>query len=48
MRKFTKSTGLKYALEKENIEWVGKQHRALDDAKNLAKIVIKFRDNWQY
>ena len=48
MRKFTKSTGLKYALEKENIKWVGKQHRALDDAKNLAKIVIKFRDNWQY
>jgi len=48
IRKQKKSTGLKFAVEKEDIEWTGMHHRALDDAKNLAKIVVKFMDNWQY
>jgi len=48
LRKLKRNTALKTALEKENMDWVGRQHRALDDAFNLAKIVVKFIDAWQH
>lgn len=41
-----KGTSLKKALEKEEIEFEGKHHRAIYDADNLTKLFIKHFDNW--
>lgn len=39
--------GLNKALRNEGFEFSGIQHRAINDAKNLAKIVLKHVDEWQ-
>ena len=33
--------GLKNALESEKIEWLGTEHRAIDDARNMAELFCK-------
>lgn len=43
-----KLTGLKNTLRKEGMEFTGTQHRAISDAENLAKIFIKYVDEWVY
>jgi len=43
-----KFTGLKNTLRKEGFEFTGIQHRAISDAENLAKIFIKYVDEWVY
>lgn len=43
-----KLTGLKNTLRKEGFEFTGIQHRAISDAENLAKIFIKYVDEWVY
>jgi inhibitor of KinA sporulation pathway (predicted exonuclease) len=43
-----KHTGLANSLKKEGMDFEGIPHRAIDDAKNLAKIFIKYIDMWQY
>jgi inhibitor of KinA sporulation pathway (predicted exonuclease) len=40
--------GMKFAVEKEGFDFDGIHHRGIDDAKNLAKLFIKFRDEWRY
>lgn len=38
--------GLKSALSREKLEFIGEHHRALDDAVNLGKIFEKHIDSW--
>ncbi len=46
-KKIKNSIGLMTVLDKENIAFTGKQHRATDDALNLAKIYVKYLDDWR-
>ena len=48
VRNLKKARGLKSAVEREGFEFEGRAHRALDDAKNLAKIFNKYLDDWAY
>jgi inhibitor of KinA sporulation pathway (predicted exonuclease) len=41
-------TGLSKTLENEGFQFSGVHHRALDDAKNLARLFIRYLDEWQY
>lgn len=41
-------SGLKQTVKKEGFEFTGIHHRAISDAENLAKIVIKYVDEWVY
>lgn len=41
-------SGLKATVKKEGFEFTGIHHRAISDAENLAKIVIKYIDEWLY
>ncbi len=43
-----KPYGLKKAVEKEGFEFDGIHHRAISDAHNLAKIFVKYIDDWEY
>ena len=43
-----KLTGLKNTLKNEGMEFTGIQHRAISDAENLAKIFVKYVDQWKY
>lgn len=40
--------GLRRTVEKEGFEFTGIQHRAIADAENLAKIFIKYIEEWEY
>ncbi len=44
----SKPIGLKAAVEREGFEFDGTLHRGIDDARNLAKIFLKFQDAWHY
>lgn len=39
--------GLKATVEKEGFEFTGVHHRAISDAENLAKIFVKYIDEWE-
>jgi 3'-5' exoribonuclease 1 len=41
-----KLSGLKNTIKTEGMEFTGIQHRAISDAENLAKIFIKYIDEW--
>ena len=43
-----KYTGLKNTTKREGFEFTGIHHRAISDAENLAKIFIKYIDEWVY
>ena len=43
-----KLSGLKNTIKSEGFEFTGIQHRAIADAENLAKIFIKYIDEWVY
>ncbi|HQW10677.1 MAG TPA: 3'-5' exonuclease [Saprospiraceae bacterium] len=47
LRHLDRPLGLKKALIKEDIEFEGKQHRAIDDALNLAQLFLKHFDRWE-
>jgi len=47
-RKDDRHRGLKYVVAKEGFEFTGIHHRAISDAENLAKVVIKYIDEWIY
>ncbi len=38
--------GMKGVLRKEKIELVGTHHRGIDDARNIAKIFVKYINQW--
>jgi inhibitor of KinA sporulation pathway (predicted exonuclease) len=40
--------GLKNTIKREGFEFTGKHHRAISDAQNLAKIFVKYIDEWAY
>jgi inhibitor of KinA sporulation pathway (predicted exonuclease) len=40
--------GLKHTVEKEGFEFEGAHHRGIDDALNLAKIFLKYQNQWQF
>lgn len=44
----TKGMGMSKALRILNIPLEGVHHRGIDDAKNIAKIFLKFYDDWEY
>lgn len=48
IKRLRKTRGLKYSVEKEGFEFDGIHHRGISDAENLAKIFVKFRDEWRY
>lgn len=43
-----KHRGLKKVVNNEGFEFTGIQHRAISDAENLAKIFVRYIDEWQY
>jgi len=43
-----KPIGLNKAIRTEGFEFTGTPHRGIDDAVNLAKIFVKYKDIWQY
>lgn len=40
------ASGLKSTVKKEGFEFTGLHHRAISDAENLAKIFIKYLEDW--
>lgn len=48
LKKMHKHGGLKKTVKKEGFEFDGIHHRAIADAENLAKIFIKYLDDWVY
>lgn len=40
--------GLKKSVEKLGMEFEGEAHRAINDALNLAKVFLEYRDEWRY
>lgn len=45
-RGITPHKGLKATVKKEGFEFTGIHHRAISDAENLAKIFVKYIDEW--
>ena len=43
-----RAKSLKHVIEIEELEFLGEQHRALSDARNLAQIFELYIDQWQY
>jgi len=43
-----KPIGLNKAVRQEGFEFTGTHHRGIDDAINLAKIFVKYKDIWQF
>lgn len=48
LKKWRSYRGLKKIVEMEGYEFTGVYHRGISDAENLAKIFIKYIDEWQY
>lgn len=40
------ASGLKATVKKEGFEFTGLHHRAISDAENLAKVFIKYLEDW--
>lgn len=48
MFRMKKPTGLKAAVRIEGLDWEGTHHRGIDDARNLAKIFVKYMNRWNF
>ncbi len=48
LKSYNKKLGLKNTVEREGFEFTGYHHSALADAENLAKVFVKFIDEWIY
>jgi inhibitor of KinA sporulation pathway (predicted exonuclease) len=46
LKGLSRKHGLKKCLAREGIEFDGSHHRALDDAKNLTQLFIRYFDMW--
>jgi inhibitor of KinA sporulation pathway (predicted exonuclease) len=46
--KHKRPIGMKKALKKENIQLEGTHHRGIDDARNIAKIFVKYFEDWDF
>ena len=47
-KKLRRAIGMKNALINENLQLDGTHHRGIDDARNIAKIFIKYFDEWSF
>ena len=47
-KKLKRAIGMKNALIKEGLNLEGTHHRGIDDARNIAKIFIKYFENWKF
>ncbi len=47
IKRLKKPRGLKTSIEIEGFEFTGVHHRAIDDAENLAKLFLKYLDEWR-
>lgn len=48
IRNASKQRGLKAVVKHEGFEFTGVHHRAISDAENLAKVFMKYIDEWRY
>ncbi len=48
MKRLGRTRGLKSAVSVEGFDFTGQPHRGIDDALNLAKIFVKYLDEWEY
>jgi inhibitor of KinA sporulation pathway (predicted exonuclease) len=48
IKRLKKPRGLKKSVEMEGFDFIGIHHRGIDDAENLARIFVKFLDEWRY
>ena len=48
IKQLKRGLGMKRALSNEGLELDGTHHRGIDDAKNIAKIFIKYFDKWSF
>jgi 3'-5' exoribonuclease 1 len=48
IKKLRRTRGLRSALTSEGLEFEGRQHRGIDDAKNLVKLFNRYVDEWRY
>lgn len=48
IKRLHRSRGLRSVVEREGFEFTGIHHRGISDAENLAKVFIKYLDEWQY
>ncbi len=48
IKKLKRAIGMKNALISEKMNLEGTHHRGIDDARNIAKIFIKYFDKWEF
>lgn len=48
IKRLSKPRGLKSSVEKEGFDFTGIHHRAISDAENLAKLFVKYLDEWRF
>jgi 3'-5' exoribonuclease 1 len=48
LKKLKHPVGLGYALGLEEMKFEGKAHRGIDDARNIARIFLKYFGDWKY
>lgn len=48
MRRFRQSIGLRRAIDKEGMDWVGTPHRGISDAENLTNLFLKYQTEWGF
>jgi 3'-5' exoribonuclease 1 len=48
IRKLQRAIGMKNALQLESIPLEGTHHRGIDDARNIAKIFLRYFDKWSF
>lgn len=48
LRRWSRQKGLVSALRAEGLEYEGRQHRGLDDARNLARLFVRHIDEWRF
>ena len=46
LKKLRHATGLKSTVKKEGFDFTGMHHRAISDAENLAKVFVKYIEDW--
>ena len=47
LKRMNNASGLKSTVKREGFEFTGQHHRAISDAENLAKIFIKYLEDWE-
>lgn len=48
IKQLRRAIGMKNALKLENTPLAGTHHRGIDDARNIAKIFVKYFDSWTF